>query len=191
MTDHRHIAALQTYWKRHKTFPSMAKLCAVVGLSSPASVFEMVGRLTLAGYLERVDGRIAPGKKFFARPLLGAVRAGVPQPATQDEPETLTLDDYLIDHPERTTLHRVRGESMRDLGIFEGDLVVVEHHTPTKPGDIVIAVVDGDLTVKSLALDSTGEYYLEPANAAFKPIHPTTSLEILGVVVSVVRLLRR
>lgn len=191
MNDQLHIAALQSYWKRHKAFPSMAKLCSVVGLSSTASVFELVGRLTTAGYLERVEGRIAPGKKFFARALLGSVRAGVPQPASQEQVETLTLDDYLIDHPDRTTLHRVRGDSMRDAGIYEGDLVVVEHHTATKPGDIVIAVVDGDLTVKTLALDAAGEYYLEAANPAYKPIRPATSLEILGVVVSVVRRMRR
>lgn len=169
----------------------MAKLCEVVGLSSTASVFALVGRLCDASYLERVDGRIAPGARFFARPLLGPVRAGVPQPATQEEPETLTLDDYLIDHPERTGLHRVRGDSMKDAGILDGDLVVVEHKSATKPGDIVVAVVDGELTVKTLVLDDKGRYYLEPANLAYPAIRPTTSLEVLGVVVSVARRVRR
>src|SRR5690606_20702749 len=105
--------------------------------------------------------------------------------------DVLTLDDYLIDQPDRTSLHRVRGDSMNGAGIVEGDLVVVEHNTPTKPGDVVLAVVDGELTVKTLALDGEGRFFLEAANSAYGPIRPTVSLEILGVVVSVVRRLRR
>ncbi|MFH7043521.1 LexA family protein [Paucibacter sp. JuS9] len=191
MNDQAHIQALQRYWKRHKAFPSMAKLCSVVGLSSSASVFGMVGRLTEAGYLQRVDGRIAPGARFFARSVMGSVRAGVPQPITQEDVDALTLDDYLIDAPDRTTLHRVRGDSMKDANIVEGDMVVVEHNSPTKPGDIVLAVVDNELTVKTLALDENGQYFLQAANPAYEPIRPATSLELLGVVVSVVRRVRR
>ncbi len=189
--DDVHLAELQRYWKRYRAFPAMAKLCEVVGLSSTGSVFGLVGRLTEAGYLQRVDGRIAPGKRFFARPLLGTVRAGSPQPESQSAPEVLTLDDFLIDQPDRTSLHRVRGDSMTGAGIEEGDLVAVEHNAATKPGDIVLAVVDGELTVKRLALDEKGQYYLEAANPAYESIRPTTSLEILGVVVSVARRLRR
>src|ERR1035437_8224586 len=104
MSDDKYLAALRTYWKQHKAFPSMAKLCEVVGLSSTSSVFALVGGLADAGYLERTERRIAPGKLFFARPLLGPVRAGLPQPVTQEEPQLLTLDDYLIDEPNRTSL---------------------------------------------------------------------------------------
>lgn len=189
--DTDYLKALQRYWKKHRAFPAMAKLCDVVGLSSSASVFGLVGRLSEAGYLQRVDGRIAPGPKFFARQVLGNVRAGVPQPASQEAAEVLTLDDYLIDAPDRTTLHKVRGDSMRDAGIVEGDLVAVEHNAPTRAGDIVLAVVDGELTVKTLSVDGAGQYFLEAANPDYTPIRPSSSLEVLGVVVSVVRRLRR
>lgn len=191
MSDQAHLHALQRFYKRNAGFPSMAKLCEVVGMSSTASVFGLVGRLTDAGYLQRLDGRVVPGKRFFARRVVGNVRAGVPQPASQEAEEVLTLDDYLIDAPDRTTLHRVRGDSMRDAGIVEGDLVVVEHNTPTKAGDIVLAVVDSELTVKTLAVDAKGQYFLRPANEAYEAIHPSTSLEVLGVVISVVRRVRR
>jgi repressor LexA len=191
MNDAEHLARLQQYWKQNKAFPAMAKLCEVVGLSSSASVFGMVSRLTEAGYLQRVEGRIAPGKMFFARPLLGTVRAGSPQEASQETGDILTLDDYLIDEPNRTSLHRVRGDSMSGVGIYEGDLVVVEHSTPTRLGDVVLAVVDGELTVKSLANDKEGRYFLEAKNPQYAPIRPIASLEILGVVVGVVRRLRR
>ena len=150
MKDDKYLAVLRSYWKRHQTFPSMARMCDVVGLSSSSSIFALVGRLTEAGYLERVEGRIAPSRRFFARPLLGSVRAGLPQPASQVEPEVLTLDDYLIDEPNRTSLHKVRGDSMRDLGILDGDLVAVEQNAPCAPGDIVLAVVDDEMTVKTL-----------------------------------------
>lgn len=71
--DAQYLALLRTQWKRHNAFPSMAKLCDVLGLSSTASVFGVVSRLTEAGYLERVESRIAPTKRFFARPVLGWV----------------------------------------------------------------------------------------------------------------------
>lgn len=189
--DAQYLALLRTQWKRHTTFPSMAKLCDVLGLSSTASVFGVIGRLTEAGYLERVENRIAPTKKFFARPVLGKVRAGVPQSASQEETDVLTIDDYLIDDPNRTSLMKVRGDSMKDLGIFDGDLVVVEHNTPTKPGDTVVACVDDELTVKTLQLDGSGKFFLQPANSAFQPIFPRTSLEVLGLVIGVVRRTRR
>ena len=190
-SDERHLAALRTYWKRHQTFPSMAKLAEVTGLGHASSVFQMVGRLVDAGYLERVEGRIAPSRKFFARPVWGPVRAGVPQPQSQEPQDVLTLDDYLIDDPNRTGLVTVRGDSMKDAGLLDGDLVAVESNTATKPGDIVVAVVDGELTVKTLRLTPTGRYYLEAANAAYGDIHPQGSLEVIGVVVSSCRRIRR
>ena len=130
MTEHdeKYLAKLRTHWKRHAAFPSMAKLCDTVGLSSTSSVFALVGRLVDAGYLERVDGRIAPTRKFFARPLLSRVRAGQPQPASQEEPEVLTIDDYLIDDPK---LLQQRGRPLKrpellDVPPFEGVLKVNE-----------------------------------------------------------------
>lgn len=191
MTDERYLEALRTYWKRHSAFPSMAKLAQVVGLSSTSSVFALVGRLTEAGYLERVDGRIAPSKRFFGRPLLGRVRAGLPEPASQEQPDVLTIDDYLIDDPNRTALVTVRGDSMRDAGLLDGDLVVVETNSATRPGDVVVAVVDGEMTVKTLRLDRKGQYFLEPANAAYQPIRPKGSLEIVGVVIGSIRRFKR
>lgn len=191
MDDQAYLAKLRTYWKKHQAFPAMGKLTEVVGLSSTSSVFALIRRLTEAGFLERVEGRIAPTRRFFARPLLGRVRAGQPEPASQEQPEVLTIDDYLIDDPNRTALVTVRGDSMKDVGLLDGDLVVVETNAPTKPGDIVVAVVDGGVTVKTLRLDRKGQFYLEPANTVFQPIRPQGSLEIVGVVIGSFRRHRR
>lgn len=190
MQDEQYLARLRSHWKRQASFPPIAKLTEVVGLSSTSSVHAMLERLCVAGYLTKADGRIAPTKRFFARPVLGPVRAGLAQPASQEEPELITVDDYLIDEPNRTSMHRVKGDSMRDAGIVEGDILAVEHNTPTKPGDIVLACVDNELTVKTLRLDQEGRWYLEPANPDYECIRPRTSLEVLGVVVGLVRRFR-
>jgi repressor LexA len=191
-TDQAQLEKLRTYWKRNHAFPSMAKLCEVVGMSSTASVFDLVTRLKDAGYVQRVEGRIAPTKRFFARPLLGTVRAGLPQPRQEeDDFEVLTIDDYLVSDPNRTFLAKVKGDSMRDASLLDGDMVVVQKNCPTKVGDIVVAVVDGKVTVKYLRQQSDGRFYLQPANGAFADILPEGELEILGVVVGQFRSYRR
>ncbi len=77
--DEKYLAKLRTHWNRHAAFPSIEKLCETVGLASKSSVFALVGCLVSAGYLERVDGRIAPTRKFFAR--APAAQPGPSRPA--------------------------------------------------------------------------------------------------------------
>ena len=189
--DTRHLAALRTHWRRHKAFPAMAKLAGTLGLSSSGSVFAVVGRLAEAGFLERVEGRIAPTRKFFSYPVIGKVRAGLPQPASQDSFETLNIEDVLVRDPNRTSFCHVRGDSMKDAGLLDGDVVVLEANRLPANGDIVVAVVDGQTTVKYLRSASDGGWLLEPANPAYQPIKPTDSLEVLGVVVGSFRSYRR
>ncbi|MDB5823675.1 MAG: LexA family transcriptional regulator [Herminiimonas sp.] len=122
---------------------------------------------------------------------MNTVRAGLPQPASQDAVELITIDDYLIDDPNRTVLCRVRGDSMKDAGLLDGDIVTVEKNSATRAGDVVVAIVDDEYTIKTLRLDGRHRYYLEPANPAFSDIHPVGSLEIFGVVTGSFRRLRR
>ena len=79
---------------------------------------------------------------------------------------------------------------MQGRGIVDGDLLAVEHDSPAAPGDIVVAIVDGEITVKTLRRDNRGKFYLEAANPDFPEIRPRTSLELLGVVVSLARRIR-
>ncbi len=191
MSDEKSLEILRDYWKAHQTFPSISKLCPLVGMSSTASVFKLLNRLEEAGFIQRIERRIAPTKKFFERPVAGSVRAGAPEPESQEAVELLNLDDYLVEHPNRTTLYRVRGDSMQEAGLLEGDLVIAERNSITRPGDIVVAYVDGEVTVKTLRLGPDNAYFLEAAHPAYAPIHPQASLEILGVVVGSIRKLRR
>ena len=189
MSDQKHLNALRIHWKEHKAFPAMAKLADVLGLSSSGGVFKVIGRLVEAGYLERVDGRIAPTREFFALPVLGNVRAGLPQMEDQTAGlEMVGVEDFLIRHPERTVFCKVRGDSMKDAGMLDGDMVVVERNRPTKAGDIVVALVDNELTVKYLyPLQGGSGWVLKPANVDYPDIVAQQSLEVMGVVVGVFR----
>lgn len=186
--DEQYLGRLRSYYKRHKAIPTMATISGVVGLSSTSSVFALVGRLTDAGFLQRTpDRRIAPGKRFFERQLVSSVRAGTPQEATQEAPEGLAIDDWLVESPNRTVLLKVRGDSMKDAGLLEGDLVLVLKGAPAKAGDIVVAIVDDAFTVKELAQDKRSGFFLKPANPAYEPIRPKGQLELYGRVVGAIR----
>lgn len=168
----------------------MAKLCDVVGLSSTASVFGTVGRLAEAGNLQRLDGRIPLGTRFLSQRLVGYERTRLPQPVSPQEQMAIMLDDYIIEEPDLTALHRVRDDSMIDAHITDGDLAV-ECNSPSNPGDVALAVVDREHTVKTPRLDDGGRYFLKAANAADARIHPATSLGIMCVVVGVGMRMRR
>jgi repressor LexA len=98
----------------------------------------------------------------------------------------LSIDEYLINDKDKTYLLEVKGDSMIDAGIQEGDLVVAERASNPKEGDIVIAEVDGGWTMKYFRKKGT-QVYLEPANKKYKPIYPEYDIKIAAVVTGVVR----
>lgn len=189
----QHLGALRLHWRRHRAFPSMEGLAVVLGVKSKGGVHKTLGRLVDEGLLERVGSRYAPTEAFFALPLVGPARAGLPQPADAGQaPEALCVESFLIDHPDQTVYCRVKGDSMKDAGLLDGDIAVVDRSTPAKAGDIVVAVVDDEITVKRLRANGLPEtWVLEPANPAYAVIHPQGSLEMLGVVVGSFRRFRR
>jgi repressor LexA len=111
------------------------------------------------------------------------VQAGQPAAVPDLPSEGLLIDEYLIDQPARTFLLTVRGESMRDAGLLPGDTVVVKRGAIPNIGDIVVAMLRGELTVKQLAQGQGGAQYLKARNPAFEDIHPAEDCEVIGVVV--------
>lgn len=186
--DRSYLASLQDYYARHRALPSYASIGELLGLRSKSSVAALVARLKLAGFIDSTpDKRLAPTRRFFERPLAAEpVQAGMPNPVDDAPTDALTIDDYLIDNPSQTVLVRVKGDSMIDAGILEGDLVVVEKTAAAKRGDIVIAIVDNQFTLKRLDLDR-GRFVLRPENKAYPVIRPEGMLEIFGVMVGLVR----
>ena len=186
--DRSYLSTLQDYYSRHRALPSYASIGGMLGLRSKSSVAALVARLKLAGFLESTpDRRLAPTRRFFARPLADSpVRAGLPEAVEDVDAEALTIDDYLIERPSSTVLIRVKGDSMMDAGIFDGDLVVVEKRPSAHKGDIVVAIVDNQFTLKRLDLEA-GKFILRAENKAYAPIRPEGDLEIFGVMVGLVR----
>ena len=186
--DRSYLAALQDYHARHRALPSYASIGQLLGLRSKSSVAAMVARLKLAGFVDSTpDKRLAPTRRFFERPLAAdPVHAGMPSRIDDAPADALTIDDYLIERPSETVLVRVKGDSMIDAGILDGDLVVVEKTPSAKRGDIVVAIVDNQFTLKRLDLDR-GRFVLKPENKGYPVIRPEGVLEIFGVMVGLVR----
>ena len=157
--------------------PSVREIGEAVGLKSPSTVHFHLKRLEEAGVIEKGAGK---GRAITLRespkpenqvPVVGNVAAGSPILAEE------CIEDYL-------TL-RVRGESMLNAGILPGDLVVVHSQPTAQHGEIVVALIDDEATVKRLSLKS-GQVWLLPENEAYSPIDGTYA-QILGKVAAVVR----
>lgn len=182
-TDQDYLAQLQDYHARHGVLPPYARIGELVGLRSKNSVSVMLGRLIKAGFLQQTPGRrIAPTEAFFGRAVVDSVRAGLPQAANDPGQASLAIDSYLVRRPSSTVLLTVKGDSMIDAGLMEGDHIVVDRQAHAQVGDIVVAIVDDQFTVKYLARDKQG-IHLKPGNIAYPPIRPKGQLEIYGVVV--------
>ncbi len=117
-----------------------------------------------------------------------AVAAGFPSPADDYVAGKLSLDEHLIQHQAATFFVRAKGQSMTGAGIFDGDLLVVDRSLNSKSGDIVIAVVDGDLTVKYLVKQEQS-VTLKAANPSFGDIEfkDGQELQVWGVVTSAIK----
>lgn len=182
-----YIGALQDYFVQYGVIPSLTELGSLWGIAGRAWTHRLVARMKEEGYLEESPGRrLAPGARFFERTVADTVRAGLPEPANDSARDAVAIDRFLIDKPSETELFQVRGDSMIQAGIHEGDFVVVEKTRSASPGDVVLAFVDHEFTLKTLAKDKRG-FYLEAANPAYAPIRPEQGLEIHGVMVGLFR----
>ena len=186
--DRSYLSSLQDYYAQYRALPSYASIGQLLGLRSKSSVAALVARLKLAGFIDSTpDKRLAPTRRFFERALAAEpVLAGMPEAVDDAPADALTIDDYLIERPSATVLVRVKGDSMVDAGILDGDLVVVEKTASARRGDIVIAIVDSQFTLKRLDLER-GRFVLRPENKAYPVIRPEGTLEIFGVMVGLVR----
>lgn len=181
------IQEITIFYRKQLRMPSFSEIGKLVGLRSKSNVSKLVNRLEQMEILERdKKGKLIP--KSIASPLrvLGTVEAGFPSPAEEELADTLSLDQFLILNPQSSFLLKVSGDSMSEAGILPGDMVVVDKRQIPKSGDIVIAEVDGQWTMKYL--EKRGENVsLIPANPKYKPIRPKNELKLGGVVAAVVR----
>lgn len=181
------IAKLRQFYRHEKRVPSYSEMMDLFGYHSKNAVYGLIRRLQEYGYVTRSGGKIGFTSKLIGSiRLLGAVQAGFPSPAEEELVDVLSLDEFLVQKPEATFMLTVTGDSMIDAGIHPGDIVLVEKGGTIRKGDIVVAQVDGEWTIKYFGKDKQGAY-LDPANSAYKRIRPKESLTIGGKVKASVR----
>lgn len=168
--------------------PSYSEMATLFGFKSKNAVAKLVNKLIDGGLVTKdAQGRIIPSRALNEVPLLGLVEAGIPTSVDAELSDTLDINAYLVEDRARSYILEVKGDSMIEEGIREGDLVIAEKGVTAKDGDIVIAEVDGGWTMKYLRTKKDGSVYLEPANSAYKPIYPKYDLTIAAIVKGVIR----
>lgn len=173
--------------------PSVRDICAALGVKSTSTVQMYIEKLEAKGYIVKEAGKSRtlrlemPGndKKHYSVPVLGQVAAGTPILAAEN------FDGYIDYTTEKTfekgTLFalRVKGESMREIGMLDGDIVIVEQRQYADNGEIVVAMIEDEATVKRFFKED-GRYRLQPENSEMEPIY-TDDVSILGKVVALAR----
>ena len=178
--------------------PSMREIGELVGLKSVASVSYQLGELRALGFLEKNEGlqraispivsktgAVAIDSHSKSIPLVGTIAAGTGLLAEQNIEEHFTLPNQLVGKSDDLFMLKVKGDSMIDAAICDGDFVVVRTQKTADNGDIVAAMIDGEATCKVFK-QRDGHTWLLPRNSNYEPILADNA-EILGKVVTVLR----
>jgi repressor LexA len=182
------VGRIRKYYAENKVMPTYEEICMLFGFKSKNAAFKLVNKLVDDGFIEKMDkGRLKPGANFLGLPLFSSVQAGPPTDEEEILLDRVDLNDYLIKKPENTVLINVRGDSMIDAGIHEGDKVIVERGVAAQLGNIVVAIVDGEYTVKYFDRSKDGQIVLQPGNPNYQPIIPRNEMCVFGKVVGVIR----
>lgn len=181
------LSFINEFSAREGYSPSVREICAAVGLRSPATVHSHIHTLTARGLLTMGESGkkrtlTLPGEGVSRVPILGSVAAGAPINAEENVEGYLPMD--ALGGGEHFAL-RIRGESMINAGILDGDLVVVRRQETAEQGEIVIALLEDDATCKRLHWED-GHLWLLPENPDYSPIDGANA-SILGKVCAVVR----
>ena len=177
--------------------PTVRDIGAAVGLSSSSTVHSHLAALEAKGLIRRdpskpralevighEDGSYEVDYNVRRLPLVGQVAAGAPILAAENIEQTMTLPVELV-HDDSTFILKVKGESMIEAGILDGDFVVVRQQATANNGEIVVAMIEDEATVKTFYREAD-RVRLQPENASMEPIY-STDLSILGKVVAVFR----
>ncbi len=174
--------------------PSVREICEATGLHSTSTVHAHLKRLEKKGLIARdsmkpraisLSAELQAAETVSAVPVVGRVTAGIPILATENIEEYITIPNMLLGDGEHYILG-VRGDSMINAGIMDGDFVVIRKQQDANNGDIVVAMIDDEATVKRFYRES-GHIRLQPENPSMRPIL-CKQVTILGKVVSLYRL---
>ena len=182
-SDLEKLGQLRDYFASYRSLPSYSFMQQLLNMRSKETISKLIARLKLMGFLELApDKKLSPGKRFFERPLsANSVQAGAFTASYNEGGDYITIDEHLVKKPSITELIPVVGDSMKDVGILDGDTIVVERRPFANIGDIVVAIIDDKFTIKTLGKEK-GLFVLIPANKDFEIIRPKEQFSIYGVV---------
>lgn len=164
--------------------PSITEAMKLFRVASRSSAFYILKKLVEAGIVKKdSSGKILPSSSMHELRLLGNIRAGFASPGEDELADTITVGEHLIRDKDSSYILEVEGDSMKDAGIQEGDMVIFERRSDAKTGQIVVALTEDGYTLKYLRKDGKGKMFLEAANDSYPRIHPKEG-EIIGIVVS-------
>jgi repressor LexA len=192
------LTFIQGYFAKHQLAPTTAEIAEGLGIQSRGVVHRYLKALAQAGYLrllpkrhrniELLPHQLTPTLPIQELPIMGAIAAGRPIEAILDH-DPINLADLFLG--ENRYALRVKGDSMIEDGIFDGDIVVCEQAKTAQSGQIVVALIDdNEATLKRFFPDASGRYVtLKPANAKLKPMrYAAERLRIQGVYIGLLRL---
>ncbi len=180
--------------------PTLKEIAHATGHRSNSTVHSLIKSLVDKGYIQKVDGnnrvlKIVDQKVTFSLlgstasielPLMGFIAAGKPLEPHTDPNATFHVSASMISGKRTAYVLQVKGSSMIEDGIFDGDFVVIEKTDVAVNGDIVVALVDNNMATLKRFYNENGKIVLKPANAEMSPIYPN-SLTIQGKAVGIVR----
>lgn len=182
----KHLTAIIRFYQKHRRLPSYREILKLAGFKSTNAAHKLANKLIALGFLAKDNGRLVPGRKFRQLPILGTVQAGWPSPAEEELVDTMNLDEWLVTNREATYILKASGDSMLGAGINPGDMLLVERGLEPKNGDIVVAEVDKQWTLKYFKRQGA-KVVLEAANSKYPVIIPEEELKIAAVVTAVIR----
>ncbi len=176
--------------------PTLGEMAEAMGVSSLATIHEHIQTLVQKGVIKKFEGsvrgievldkRIANQITGVELPLMGFIAAGQPIMPYTDPDATMPVPPNLINAKKRSYVLQVKGDSMIEDGILDGDFVIIEEQHNANDGDIVVALLDSGLATLKRFFREPTRIRLEPANAAMEPIY-TTNVRIQGKCVGVIR----
>ena len=174
--------------------PSVREICSSLGIKSTSTAHMYIERLASKGYIEKLAGKsraikkaddLAEEGKRYRVPVVGQVAAGLPILATQNLEGYITYSTFHSYDESKLFCLKVKGESMIEAGILDGDYVIVEQRSVAENGEIVVALVGEEATVKRFFKEN-GRFRLQPENRTMEPIL-VDEVALLGKVVALVR----
>ena len=196
--DEEVLTVIKKYIAIHGYAPSVREVCELMNLSSTATVFVHMRHLMKKGYLKQTDNKfrtlevLVPNEYLEKNedvvnvPLLGKVTCGNPIEAIEFPDEYIALPAFMIPKKEEIFTLKTEGMSMKNVGIYDGDIVIVKRQKNAKNGDYVVALDENGFTTLKTFYKENGYFRLQPENETMDPII-LDKVEILGIAIGLYR----